>query len=350
VRAVGLLAVGFLLCGCVTKALWAPNRTHAHPRLAGEAECAVERIVEPRAPRPSIAFAITPPEDRPPKRMRRAFDAGWTWLFLRDPFAFSFAGRDLLQGCTPLRPGRVTVGFAQTRLSDGGVRRAPALLRIEGTVADGDLAACVERVPDRGAPGEELDALDDRDLRVRLGHGVDTLLELAEGPAPLETFAWIGVEGPEGLTDDWRGPLEEALRQQSREPLRPYRVIVRRRRAGGDLSCFRVPLAVVVVAAQISFAEEAGSRRWTWEGLWIGELAAPDEEATPTAWQDVAQAHLHYQEYKQDPKYGAKGVIWRTLLTPLALTADYGIGAIDDWLHEEDELEPLPHQKVTKKH
>jgi len=343
-RAAGLV-VGLLACGCVTKALWKPSRGHLHPRLMGEVDCAVERIVEPAAPRPAVVFVITPPEERPPSRLRRAVAAGQTSLFLRDPFAFSFAGSDLLQDRTALRPERVTLVFAQTRLSDGGVKRAPALLRIEGTVAEGDLAERVEQVPDSGLPAEELDALADRDLRVRLGRGVDILVELAVGAAPLETFTWLGVEGPAGLTDGWRAALEEALRQRSREPLRPYRVIVRRRRAGEDPGCFRVPLADVVVAAQILRGE---GRRWTWEGLWIGEFGAPADGALPTAWQDVAQACLTYREYKQDPKYGTAGALWRTLLTPLALTADYGIEAIDDWVHEEDELEPLPHQKVRK--
>ncbi len=273
--------------------------------------------------------------------MRKDLSAGRTWLRLRDPFALSFAGSDLLRGQTPFRPEQVSVDFAQTNLAEGGVKRDPALLRLEGTIPRDAIASRVERVPQPAGEPRGLDQVSDRDLGVLLGHGMDTLVPMAEGSMPADVFTWFAVEGPAGPANDWRTALGLAQARGSLAPLLPYRVIVRRWRAMelGGPACFRVPLMDLVVASQMSIGTEEGGSRWTWEGLWIGALEPPADAASSA---DDVPSLLRYREYKQDEKYGTKGVLWRTLLTPLALTADYGIWSIDDWLHRNDDDAPEP--------
>jgi len=330
-RGAGILLLAICASGCVTRALWEPRASYKKPRPAGKADLGIERRVEEPAPLRTVAFAIEPPPKPAPKRMRKDLAAGRTWLRLKDPFSLSFAGGDLLRGQTPFRPERVSVEFAQTNLAEGGVTRDPALLRLEGAIPRDAIASRVERIPQPEGEPRGLDHVADRDLRVLLGHGMDTLVPIAQGSLPADVFAWFGVEGPSGPGADWRAALGLARARGSLAPLLPYRVIVRRWRTMelGGPTCFRVPLADVVVASQMSVAPDG---RWTWEGLWIGALEPPAEAASSA---DDVPSLLHYREYKQDEKYGTAGVLWRTLLTPLALGADYGIWSIDDWLNEE---------------
>ena len=330
-RGAGIVLLAICVSGCVTRALWEPRSSYRKPRPAGAADLSIERLVEDPAPRRAVAFAIEPPAKAAPRRMRKDLAAGRTWLRLKEPFSLSFAGGDLLEARTPFRRDRVSVELAQTNLEEGGVRRDPALLRLEGAIPREEIAARVERVPQPEGEPRGLDHVADRDLRVLLGHGMDTLVPITEGSMPADVFTWFGVEGPSGPGADWRAALGLAQARGSLAPLLPYRVIVRRWRAMelGGPACFRVPLADVVVASQMSVSPEG---RWTWEGLWIGAVEPPAEAVTSA---DGLPALLRYREYKQDGKYGTTGVLWRTLLTPLALTADYGIWSIDDWLREQ---------------
>ncbi len=86
----------------------------------------------------------------------------------------------------------------------------------------------------------------------------------------------------------------------------------------------------------MAVAPEPGGFRWTWEGLWMGAFESPGEGAPA---HDLPSL-LRYREYKQDEKYGTAGVLWRSLLTPLALGADYGIYSLDDWLDRDDDRFP----------
>lgn len=332
-RGTGVLLLALCASACVTRALWKPQASHRKPRPAGEADLAIERRAEEPARPGSVAFAIEPPAKKAPKRMRKDFSLGRTWLRLRDPFALSFAGTDLLEGRTPFLPERIAVDFAQTNLDGGGVKRDPALLRLEGSAPRQAITSRIERVPQPPGEPRGLERVADRDLRVLLGHGMDTLLPIAEVPMPSDVCSWFGVEGP---AEDWRAALGLAQARGSLAPLLPYRVIVRRWRAmeNGGPCCFRVFLADIVVASQMAVAPEG---RWTWEGLFMGALEPPGEGAGPA---DRLPSLLVYREYKQDPKYGTTGVLWRTLLTPLALGADYGIWSIDDWLHRNDDKFP----------
>lgn len=334
-RGPAVLLLAICASGCVTRALWKPQESHRKPRPAGEADLAIERRAVPLAPPGAVVFAIEPAAKAGPKRLRKDLSAGRTWLRLRDPFALSFAGTDLLERRTPFLPERIAVDFAQTRLSEGGVKRDPALLRLEGRVPRDAFASRVEPLPQPSGEPRGLDHVADRDLRVLLGHAMDTLLPLAEDAMPSDVCSWFGVEGP---AEDWRAALGLAQARGSLAPLLPYRVIVRRWRAmeNGGPCCFRVPLADVVVAAQMAVAPEPGGFRWTWEGLWMGAFESPGEGAPA---HDLPSL-LRYREYKQDEKYGTAGVLWRSLLTPLALGADYGIYSLDDWLDRDDDRFP----------
>jgi hypothetical protein len=322
-RRAGILIVG-LLGGCFTKALWSgSSKPPPDPRPSGEAACALD-LATPVAGR-SLSFAVGRPEPRAPKRMGIEMGRGRTRLHLRRPFALAFAGGDLIDGRTPLSPESITVTFAQTRTSDG-TRRAPALLRIEGSVPP-DFASRVERCEEPAEP-RTLDEVEDPRLRVQLGRGVDTLVGQFARAAPNEVIAWRGVEGP----GDWRDALDEAHRSGSLAPLAPYRVIVRLWR-GGAATCYRLRLDDIVLLSGIRFTGE----RFAWEGLFIASLELPDDAPAAAA---ILPSRLVYREYKQDPK-SASAVIWRVLATPVAVAADLAVdGAIDaaaDWLAEHDE-------------
>lgn len=316
-RGAGLLLLG-LLCGCITKALWTAPSEPKPPRLAGEAECDLD-LVAPTGDR-TLAFAVTPPATTPPRRMKTELGRGRTCLLLRNPYSLSFAGACVLKGETPFRPERINVNFAQTR-TQHGTRRDPALLRIEGALP-GAMASRIERC-EEPAGRRTLEEVRDLGLRVQLGHGIDVLVSLAHDPRPTDVVAWCGVEGP---APDWRAALDLARAMDSLAPLDPYRVVVRRWRDGGS-ACYRLRLADVVLAAQMSFA----GGRYTWEGLWISSLELPKGPATASA---GIPSRLRYTEYREEGK--GSDVAWRVALTPLALAADYGIASLDDWIEGQD--------------
>lgn len=327
-RRAGILLLG-LLCGCITKALWSGQAiTPRPPRRAGEVECELA-LGTPALRSRTLAFAVTPPGKNAPKRMRTEVGRGRTCLLLRSPYAFSFAGSDILEGRTPLEPGHVTVNFAQTRTKNG-TRRDPALLRIEGQTP----SAFVSRIERCGEPAERhpLDEVDDPDLRIQLGHGMDALVALAAGARSADAVGWYGVEGPGA----WQDAIGEACEKGSLAPLDPYRVIARLWR-NGQASCFRLRLEDVVLASHMSFSRVS----YTWEGLWIAALELPTGPATASA---GIPSQLCYTEYKEHGKsYG--GVVWRALLTPAALAADFGVAGLDDWLLAQSDDVSAPREK-----
>jgi hypothetical protein len=317
-RRAGLLVLG-ILGGCFTKALWSGSAAPP-PKRAGEAECPLDLAV-PVAGSRSLSFAVGAPQTAPPKRNRIEMGRGRNVLLLRRPFAFSFVGTDLVEGRTPLPPERITVNFVQTRTEDG-TRRDPALLRVQGPVPE----AFTARVERCGEPRERrtLDDVEDRNLRIQLGHGADALVALAAARTGTDVVAWYGVDGP----GDWQAALREAQGTGSLAPVDPYRVTVRLW-CGGTDSWFRLRLSDVVLAANMAF--EGG--RYTWEGLWVAALELP----TGTAARSTGiPSRLHYAEYKQEGK-SAGDVAWRALLTPLALAGDFGIAGMEGWLAEDDE-------------
>jgi len=315
-RGLGLLLLG-LLSSCITRALWSAPSPGPEPKLVGEAECELALASVPRSE--SLAFSVEAPP-KPPKRMGIELGRGRTRLLLRNPYLLSFAGTDLLDGKTPLKPERVTVNFAQTRTKHG-TRRDPALLRIEGKVP-ASFASRIEHCEDPEGR-RTLEEVREPDLRVQLGHGIDALVALAAEPELGDVIAWCGVEGP---GTDWRTALDLARARGSLAPLDPYRVVVRRWR-GGAATCYRLRLDDVVLASSMSFA---GSR-YTWEGLWICSLELPEGPAETSV---AIPARLRYREYKQE---GSGDLWWRVLLTPAALAADYGIASLDHWLEENDD-------------
>jgi len=319
-RGAGLLLV-LLLSGCFTKALWSKSsEPAAPPKPTGEAECALD-LAAPAPGSRSLSFAVGNPEPKAPKRMSIEMGRGRTCLLLRRPFSLSFAGIDLLEGHTAFPPGRVTVRFAQTR-TENGTRRDPALLVIAGSVPD-DFRARIEPCED----AEELHPLDevgDPDVRVQLGHAIDALAGLVEEVRPTDVIAWRRVDGP----GDWLDALDEAHQSGSIAPLQPYRVVARRWR-DGQTTCYRMRLEDVVVAANMKFS----GGDYEWAGLWIASLELPEDPAPAAS--DIA-SRLLYAEYKQEGK-SAMADVWRVLLTPVALAADYGVAGLEDWLEDGEE-------------
>jgi len=314
-RGTRFLLLGLLASGCITKALWTTPSKPKAPKLAGETECDLD-LAAPGV-EPALAFAVTAPK-APPKRMRTELGRGRTRLFLRSPYSLSFAGTCILKGNTSFRPGSVTVNFAQTRTKEG-TRRDPALLRIEGPMPDA-VASRIEPC-DEPPVRRTLEQVHDPDLRVLLGHGIDTLMSLVD-PKPADVIAWCGVEGP---APDWRASLDLARARDSLAPLEPYRVVVRRWRDGAS-TCFRLHLADVILASEMSFQQG----RYTWEGLWICSLELPEDAETASA---GIPSRLRYTEYKLEGN--GKDIVWRVLLTPVALAADLELARLDDWLDSD---------------
>jgi hypothetical protein len=308
-----------VLPGCLTRALWSGHgAAPPPPKVRGELECALA-LAAPAEGSTRLAFAVAPPA-HPPKRMEIELSRGRTCLLLREPFSLSFAGTEILDGRTAFPPERVTVHFAQTRTKKG-TRRDPALLRVEGTLPDTFSA----RVEPCEAPQmrHSLEEVRDEDLRVQLGHGIDTLLSTRVDPRPGDAVAWCGVEGP----GDWREALDLAWARASLAPLEPYRVIARLWR-DGKATCYRMPLSDVILASHMALA---GSD-YTWEGLYVCSLELPQKAAAPAR---TIPARLRYTELKEQPK--DPDLAWRVALTPLALAGDYGIARIDSWLDAEDD-------------
>jgi hypothetical protein len=323
-RRAAIVLVG-LLSGCVTKALWSTSSAERPPpEPAGKAECELD-LAAPAPGSRSLSFAVGKPVPKAPKRMSIEMGRGRTCLLLRRPLALAFAGTDLVEGRTGFAPERVTVSFAQTRTKQG-TRRSPALLQIEGPVP-AELRARIERCED---PGERqpLDDVVDPDVRMRLGHAIDTLVGMVTEVRQSDVVAWRATEGP----GDWRDALDEAHRTCSVAPLVPYRVVVRVWRNGGT-SCYRMRLEDVVLAANITFR----GGRYEWNGLWVASLELPEGPARGSA---GIPSRLEYAEYNQEGK-SAMADVWRVLLTPAAVAADLGLAGAaswaDDWLESQDE-------------
>lgn len=314
-----------LLSGCITKALWStPPDPPPSPKAAGRAECALD-LATPAPGSRSLSFAVGKPDPEAPKRMSIEMGRGRTCLLLRRPFALAFAAADVLNGRTAFAPGSVAVSFAQTRTKHG-TRRDPALLRIDAKVPD-DFRSRIERCEDV-EEHHSLDEVGDPDVRMRLGRGIDTLVGMLTEVGPTDVVAWRTVDGP----GDWRDALDEAHRTCSLAPLRPYRVVARMWH-DGTASCYRMRLEDVVVAGNMSF--KGSDCEWT--GLWIASLELPQVPAPAAA--DIP-SRLLYAEYKQEGA-SASAAVWRVLLTPVTLAADFGIASgeswLGSWLEEHDE-------------
>lgn len=333
----GLVLVWLLAGGCATEMMW--SSLHERPfreRLIGEEDREVTRILAHAAAQPGLALDLRR-DGTPPRGLRRALTEGRSHLVLRHPFAFSFVAHALLANESPFRMHLMAVDFTVLHGRDGRGTPEPAALHIEGEVDPAFLRQRIESIDRPPTPTVRLtDSTHDRDLRVMLGGGMDRLLALGDLSINHETRTWIGVEGP---NEHWQAALDEARSKRSLLPLHPYRVLVRRWRteAGGGTAWFRVHLADIVVAAQITPAEKGA---WSWDGLWKASLQAPAETARPTPWQDISATTLHYSEFQLDRKYHRSAVVSRAVLTPFTLLLDMGgevgAAAITAWLDEEE--------------
>ncbi|MFQ5843991.1 MAG: hypothetical protein ACE5JG_03295 [Planctomycetota bacterium] len=334
-RLVGWIAATapLLAPGCATRTVPEEVPPEAgNPRVVSAADFEVGRVME-AAPgdgdAPSLAFEVGRARDERPARLAHDLDAGRTWLWVRDPWGLSCFGRELLAGETVFVPDEISVSFAQAV----GPRRGaaePALLRLEGSIGAEEVAGFLKPAESMALVPPGLTDIESVDLRLLLGHGIDVLLSMAGpgqgGSTRLDTRAWMTVLDAEGEAADWLQELEQAHAAQNLTALGRYHVLVRRWRpqASPRAVYFRVPLGLVVVAAHMVVTAEGEGFRWVWEGIWGGQMRPPPGPVRPVEWKRRPALVLHYTEYRPQTTSGAPGAVWRTLLRPVALTADVG--------------------------
>ncbi|HEX5139282.1 MAG TPA: hypothetical protein VFY93_20100 [Planctomycetota bacterium] len=313
-----------LLAACASHEARAPQTVQEPGTIVGEAELAVGRTVAVASPR-ALLLELKP-GGAMPERLASEMGAGRSWLSVERPRAFSFAGRDLLEGKGPFHPGGASFLFVQPREGAPAIAE-PALLRLTGRVDRATVASRIETIAAPG-PGEDFQSVGGADLRVLLGHGLDVLLGCV-GSGDLDTHHWVRLVDAAGEPAALKPALEEALAGEGLEALAPYRVLVRRRTPGDPYAAhFRVRLDDVVVAAQARVVEREGALDWTWEGVWSARLAPPPSEG-PNPWpKDAPPLEVRYKEYVRPPA-GTDGSFWRTLLAPVALGADVGAAFLE---------------------
>jgi hypothetical protein len=314
-----------LLAACASKES-RPKPTVQEPgAIVGEAQLAVGRSVATESPR-ALLLELKP-SGAMPQRLASEFGAGRTWLHVERPRGFSFAGRDLLAGAGPFRPGTASFLFVQPREGGATALAEPALLRLGGRVDPSFVGSRVETIAEP-ASGDDFASIGSADLRVLLGHGLDVLLSCV-GSSELDTHHWIRLVDAEGAPAALGPALEAARAGKGLEALAPYGVLVRRRTPGDPVPVhYRVRLDDVVVAAQARVVARKDALDWTWEGVWSARLAPPPPPG-PDPWPaDAPPLEVRYKEYVP-PSGGASGAFWRTLLAPVALGADVGVAFLE---------------------
>jgi hypothetical protein len=297
------------------------------PQPTGEAEFRSPRTVQ-LGKESRLAFEIDPADRRKaPPRLVRELDRGRNWVVLEEPRIFSAAAADLLRGDASFVLEKVEVRFAQQEGERGAV--SPVLLVLGGAVRPGTSA--VE--PAEAAapvPSSDLDALDNSDLRVALGHGLDAAMALGAAADGLETYSWTGVieDGAPVTAAVWSERLRAVHREASLDPVRSLKVRVRRYRPQVEPkeAHFLVPLARIVLCAQMEVSRDGDALWWTWEGVFKGGLGPEAPAATPFA--TPAPAIVRYTQFREVRAEGSAAV-WRALLSPVTVGVRYSGEAIE---------------------
>lgn len=321
------LLPAILLAACASKDERAAPTVQEPGKIVAEAELGVGRTVGETSP-PAVLLELKP-LGTVPSRLRQDLDGGHGWLRVERPRGFSFAGQDLLQGKGPFRPASASFLFVQPR--DGSPTVAePGLLRLGGRIEAAAVASRIDAIqaPEETAGDGELARMENVNVRVLLGHGVDVLLQCV-GSDEMDTHHWIRVVDGEGKPADWQPALRQALVDRNLGVLAPYRVLIRRRHPGDPVpSHYRVRLDDVIVAAQTRLVPKGDTFEWIWEGVWSARLVAPAPEGPP-AWPESAPTlQVRYKEYDR-PSGDVTGAFFRTLLAPLALGADVGMAFLE---------------------
>ncbi len=315
-----------------------PQPTLYDPVLLGNMPLSIESIVEVEASSgmPAVAFQLQPPDKQTPL-LQKDLSSGRSWLLLRAPRWFSFVARDLLLGKTAFAGQKITLTYAQGVRGSGHVERQPSLVRFEGVVSHEDLLAQVQPGEDPRVPGRGLEKIDNPDLRILLGNGIDVLVGMADavkgGDASLDTRAWIAVYDVKGESKDWHLKVRKAYNERSLAPTEGYTVIVRRWRpnARPKAAWYTMPLGLVVLAAQMSYDAKKEEFHWVWEGVWQAQMTTQPVGSTPMV-TPIPVVSVQYKEYKPDPRSADAAGLWRTLLSPVALGADFGTELFDEGL------------------
>jgi hypothetical protein len=318
---------GLLLAACASSER-TPTTVEEPGKIVAEAELGVGRAVAAASPPPVLLRELRP-KGPMPTRLAGDLRAGRSWLRVERPRGLSFAGAALLAGdAGPFRPATASLLFVQPKEGESKVAE-PALLRLAGSV---DAAAILSRIETIEAPEgdgtDELAKIENADLRVLLGHGLDVLLSCA-GSGELDSHHWIRVVDEAGHPAAFEPALDAARTARRLGDLAPYRVLVRRRHPGDPVPAhYRVRLEDVVVAAQARLVARKGGFDWIWEGIWSARLTAPVPEG-PAAWPASAPPlEVRYKEYVR-PSGDVTGAFWQGVLAPLALGADIGAAFLE---------------------
>lgn len=299
------------------------------PKETGSADFRVPRAVR-LGQEADLAFEIDPAErGKAPPRLVRELDRGRNWLALEEPRIFSAAAPELLRGDETFALEAVEVRFSQQE--GEGAAPSPALLVLQGPVREGTLRAAAAE-PASPPKGLGLDALDNGDLRVALGHGMDVAMAVGASGDGLETYAWVEVRenGAQVPPEAWTGRLRQVHREATLEPVRPLEVLVRRWRPQAEPreSYFLVPLARIVLCAQMEVSREGGALRWRWEGVWRGEMRRIGEEQATAPIATPSPAVVRYSQFEQVRAEGGP-TVWRALLSPVTVGVRYSGEALE---------------------
>ncbi len=245
-------------------------------------------------------------------RLGEDLRAGRSWLNLDAPRAFSFASAALLAGETAWTVKRQTTVFARER---GGKAGGTALTRIEGRASSDPIT----EISKPSHPSVGLGTIPTQSVRVLLGRGVDQLLDRGE----TEAIIWIDVVDASGQPVPWQSKLGDAYRQQSLAPVQELLVEVERNSIN-DRTYYRVPLELVLLAAQSKLTRNGEVTTFVWEGVWRGAMVNTAPSYANVTWN--APARLEYKEYAKPRKSFS---LLRTVFAPVALASDFGAAFLD---------------------
>ena len=320
-----LLAI--LAASCASKEEREVQQDIATPtkKDANETKVKVDRVSLQAGEPSTVAFEMTRPPVMP-SRLKRAFDNNRNWLHLRDPRRYSFAAGDILTGKTLFLPSSSGMTYAQENRERDLPLPGPVLVRFEGTIDSDALKPHIRAVKNPGLTPEGLGVIEDTDLRVMLGRGVD-LLMATQSADPLDVHVWVAVVDKSGKPVEWRSRLIDAYRSRSVIELRPLNVVIMRRRSATLPRYFRLELEHVVIGAQMVLKPSATKTAWIWEGVWFGRMDKAPTEIVDPDWPDLPLPNVVYKEFKR-PK-GTLSGFWPALMKPLALGAEVGTAFID---------------------
>jgi len=303
-----------------------PEAGEANTFAPREAKLKVARVSREPAARANLAFGV---EGQTLGRLGEDFRDGRTWLHFAKPRGFSFVGAALLESGEVFRPNAALITYAQDREGHPGAPER-ALLRLEGTLPIVKISPRIESIEPPPHPVKGLGEVEEDDIRVLLGRGIDNLMRMVPakrgGYGEYDTHGWIGVVGLDGALVDWQASLVAAHRSGSLDPLREHRVLVRRWRPGDSPRArfYRLHFTDVVAAAQMKLVRQTGSYRWTWEGVWNGRMRPPPSKLQEPVWEESPPPMaMLYREYER-PEEGSPRSLWRVLMAPVVLGADVG--------------------------